>query len=38
MSEPAAAARSVDTTRGASVNQLFNYYKIKKWMKQEDNK
>jgi hypothetical protein len=29
MSEPAAAARSVDTTRGASVNQLFNYYKNK---------
>jgi hypothetical protein len=29
MPEPAAAARSVDTTRGASVNQLFNYYKNK---------
>jgi hypothetical protein len=29
MSEPTAAARSVDTTRGASVNQLFNYYKNK---------
>ena len=29
MSEPTAAARSVDTTRGSSVNQLFNYYRNK---------